>query len=121
MDWREAFLRQARSDFQVMGQLSRSGAEACRRLHYLQMATEKLARGWGMSAGSLEPPSRTYAGFVRLLQHIQAMPWIRWWLGYDDHLVFSRFVRSLLDVARKLRASIPFMNSVRVTSSCASF
>jgi hypothetical protein len=70
-----------------MEPLARSGAEVCHRLHNLQMAMEKLARGWGMSAGSTEPPPRTHAGFVQLLQHIQGMPWIAG--GWDTMIIAS--------------------------------
>jgi hypothetical protein len=107
MDWREAFLKQARSDFQMMEQLAKSGAEACHRLHYLQMATEKLARGWGASPGSPEPPPMTHIALVRLLQQIKGMPWVCRKLGYDDHRVFSSFVKSLFGVAGKVQGLVP--------------
>ncbi len=46
MDWRTANLTQARSDFEMLQTLSRQQAPPCHQLHYLQMSTEKLAKGF---------------------------------------------------------------------------
>jgi hypothetical protein len=45
MTWREAFRQQALSDYAVFRHLTRvADIPVCHRLHYLQMATEKLAK-----------------------------------------------------------------------------
>lgn len=52
-EW-EAFLRQARSDYQVFAlllRLSREGVEECHALHYLQMTTEKIAKAALLASG----------------------------------------------------------------------
>jgi hypothetical protein len=41
-----AFIAQARSDWRVYARLSASGDAACHALHYLQMASEKLAKAY---------------------------------------------------------------------------
>ena len=46
--YERAFLAQARSDWNVYRLLSASGEPACHALHYLQMATEKLAKAYRM-------------------------------------------------------------------------
>lgn len=45
MTWREAFLNQARSDAEIRRLLNRERTEYSHQLHYLQMVTEKLAKG----------------------------------------------------------------------------
>jgi hypothetical protein len=44
--WSDAFLTQARSDWQVFEHLYDSDFPECHALHYLQMATEKLAKAY---------------------------------------------------------------------------
>jgi len=107
MTWREAFLKQARSDFKVMDQLAKSEVELCHRLHYLQMGTEKLARGWRIRANSTEKPAMTHVALVRLLQQLKAEQWIGRRVGYKDNRVFRHFIDRLLDTARKVQNLVP--------------
>ena len=46
--YERAFLAQARSDWNVYRLLSESREPSCHALHYLQMATEKLAKAYRM-------------------------------------------------------------------------
>ena len=46
MDWRTAYLEQAKSDYAMLLKLNRDEAPLCHRLHYLQMTTEKMAKGF---------------------------------------------------------------------------
>lgn len=65
--WRDAFLRQARSDFDVANELRRRGRAPCHWIHYLQMATEKLAKAYLISDQG-GPPPRSHASFVRFVR-----------------------------------------------------
>jgi hypothetical protein len=42
--WQLAFLRQARSDWETYQRIDDPTWPTCHRLHFLQMATEKLAK-----------------------------------------------------------------------------
>ena len=44
--WSEAFLAQAESDWQIYEHLEKTAFSKCHTLHYLQMATEKLAKAY---------------------------------------------------------------------------
>ena len=107
MTWREAFLAQARHEHAIYVQFSQRGAAMADQLHYLQMATEKLARGYLAHPSDPEPPETTHAGFIRLLQQIKADPPLRRRLGFTNSRVFSAFVDSLLDLAGKVQALAP--------------
>jgi len=48
-DWQATYFRQARSDYDTFQLLETSGAAFCQQLHYLQMTTEKLAKGFASS------------------------------------------------------------------------
>ncbi len=67
MDWREAHFKQARSDYELLQVLMRENAAFCHQLHYLQMATEKLAKGFSTSPGGPQP-LKVHRGFVNFLR-----------------------------------------------------
>ena len=46
LDWRTAYFQQAKSDYEMLLKLlSEEDIPPCQSLHYLQMTTEKLAKG----------------------------------------------------------------------------
>ncbi len=64
--------QQAESDLQVFDLLRRTGQAECHQLHYLQMASEKIAKAYFWRQG--KAPRKEHAGFVqflRFLGHIQ--------------------------------------------------
>lgn len=67
MEWREALLKQAHSDFSVLAELRRREEPFCHQLHFLQMATEKLGQGFATAPGGPQPPKvhRAFVGFLR--------------------------------------------------------
>lgn len=70
-DWRDAFIAQARSDFQVADQLSRRGdVPVCHVIHYLQMTLEKLAKGMSSRPGSAAPPPHSHHGAARFVRQM---------------------------------------------------
>lgn len=102
-NWREAFLKQARSDFALLEQLK---GEACHRLHYLQMCSEKLAKG--LSSGSSNAaPIPSQVAIVRMLQLIKGRPEVRKALGFPNAASFNESIGSLLDLATKIQSLAP--------------
>jgi hypothetical protein len=75
--WREAFYLQARSDYDLLLLLNEQGAPLCHRLHYLQMATEKLAKGFQSDPATNNRPIRSHAAFVRFMQLAKSRPELR--------------------------------------------
>lgn len=69
MTWDEAYLQQARSDWEVHNIAEQCPVAACHCLHYLQMTTEKLAKAGRLRAGDpLQRVRTSHKGFVRFLQ-----------------------------------------------------
>ena len=66
-DWRSALLVQARSDFEMLYFLRFHNAPFCHQLHFLQMATEKLGKGFATAPGGPQPLKvhRAFVGFLR--------------------------------------------------------
>ncbi len=106
MNWREAFLAQARSDAEIRVLLNRKRCDYSHQLHYLQMVTEKLAKGL-LAPQKNAPPAKTHAGFVRLLHHIRGRPDLRRQLGYKERSVFRSFINSLLPLAEQIQRLAP--------------
>ena len=106
MSWRSAFLRQARREQEVRRRLNDPAVEYCHRLHYLQMVSEKLAKGFLTREGAAEPPAPTHLAFVRLLQVLKSRRDIRERLGYDAH-TFKVYIDSLLQLANRVEQLAP--------------
>lgn len=107
MDWREAFLRQARSDFALLGRLNDPQVPYCHRLHYLQMTAEKLAKSFLVQPGCADPPRFSHAALVRMLQTLKNRPEISEQLGFPETRVFGRYIDALLPLAREIERLAP--------------
>ncbi len=106
MNWKEAFVAQARSDFALMQRLNRTDCEYSHRLHYLQMFSEKLAKG--MLAGFRgAAPDHSHIVLVQMLQNLKGRPDLRERLGYASSSVFKRYISSLLETAGNIAALAP--------------
>lgn len=70
--WREAFLKQARSDFEAFKLLK--DAHLCHRLHYLQMATEKMAKGFLCDPSRSDQPKKVHEAFGKFMRVARTMP-----------------------------------------------
>jgi len=66
--YQELWWQQAKSDHGIYVLLRREGCAQCHTLHYLQMATEKLAKAYFWRSGSAPP--RSHAGFVQFLRFL---------------------------------------------------
>ena len=70
MDWRTAYFQQARSDYDMLLRLLKEeNVPECQRLHYLQMATEKLAKGFLTQPGGPRYP-KVHDAFVRFVKSL---------------------------------------------------
>ena len=68
----ELWWEQAKSDLAVLAILRSEGVPPCHQLHYLQMASEKIAKAFFWRSGTAPP--RTHAGFVQFLRRLGSVP-----------------------------------------------
>ena len=106
-DWRTLYLRQARADYAVFKVLlATPNMPLCQKLHYLQMATEKLAKGLMTAPGAGEY-GHTHDALVRFMQVARTRAEVRQVCRYSNARAFSLYVESLLPVAQQIENLSP--------------
>jgi len=108
MTWRSAFFAQARADWRLFCELKqRTDVPMCQKLHYLQMATEKLAKAFSSSQTGQRPP-RSHVALTRFLKVSKGRPEIRHRLGYqENYRSFCAYIDSLLGIAQQIEQLAP--------------
>ena len=109
MTWAEAFRRQAVSDYQIFKRFSTPNSEVayCHRLHFLQMATEKLAKSFLIGSAS-ESPKKTHLALVRFLRVLSGNPDIRERLKFANNpKQFKAYIDRLIPLAARIEALAP--------------
>lgn len=77
LDWRTAYFMQARSDYEIFKRLVvQDDIPLCQLLHYLQMASEKFAKGFLTAPGG-EPYPKTHNAFQLFVKVCRDRPEIR--------------------------------------------
>ncbi len=109
MNWRTAFFLQARNDYAIFREFKgRSDVAMCQKLHYLQMASEKLAKAFLCPMTGETPPPVQHKILVRFLRLSKGRPEIRRQLGYtQDYRAYCSYVDSLLDIAQRIEDLAP--------------
>ena len=115
MTWRTAYFRQAQNDYGVFRELKcRKDVAMCQKLHYLQMATEKLAKAF-LSPCSGRPPPRVHVALCKFLNMSKGRPEIRRLLGYEnDYHAYCSYIDRLLSVAERIEKLAPVGGQERV-------
>jgi hypothetical protein len=101
-----AFYRQSVSDWRLFQELrNRSTREACHELHYLQMATEKLAKAflWGTRT----PPRQTHASLVQFFRRIATSRRARDALQFTGQEQLATWIRAALPLAYTIERLAP--------------
>lgn len=107
MNWQDAYLTQAWSDFQVFREMNKSRYPICHSLHYLQMATEKLAKGF-LCKRSGGPPKKTHYSLVSFLNVSRSQADWRRDLGYGRNpKAYGYYIDSMLPIARQIETLAP--------------
>ncbi|MBV9849685.1 MAG: hypothetical protein JO250_08350 [Armatimonadetes bacterium] len=107
MDWRTAYLEQARSDHAMLRRLlTDKTVPLCHCLHYLQMATEKLAKGFLTQPGGARY-RRTHDAFVNFLIIAKGSPDLQKACGFTQRRVFAAYLDSLRDLAQDVENLSP--------------
>ena len=108
--YQELWWQQAKSDHHAFVLLRGRGIAQCHSLHYLQMATEKIAKAYFWRSGS--PPPRRHAGFVqflRFLGHIRQKDRERIanLFSFNRFTDFRNWIRAVLPIAYALERLAP--------------
>jgi hypothetical protein len=106
LTWRSAFHKQARSDYAIFKHLNRTERPFCQQLHYLQMATEKLAKGFLFDPQNPVRPRFVHAAFVRFIRDAKNMPQMRKAFGLNDKQ-FRSYIEGLLPKALLIQQLAP--------------
>jgi hypothetical protein len=107
-----AFLAQARSDWAVYKLLSASDVPACHVLHYLQMASEKLAKAYRLrdTEAPVEELTRHHTGFAKFLNQYLLSPRFKERYHGKDHALQS-MRKSAERLARAVERLAPAIDS----------
>jgi hypothetical protein len=109
--WASAFAVQSQSDWQVYARLTAEPeVPACHKLHYLQMACEKIAKAYRCrdTSASLEELLKRHVGFAKFIGSFLASPSIKEaYRGRDAQLQeVSRLTRALAREIEKLAPAV---------------
>jgi len=104
-DWRTALFEQARSDYELLQLLGRENAPFCHQLHYLQMATEKLAKGFSTPPGGPQPP-KVHRAFVSFMRSVNGNRRLRQACNCGPGQI-EAYIASLLPLARLIEDLAP--------------
>ncbi len=105
-NWRESFIKQSHSDYEAFVILNQAAVPVCHCLHYLQMLTEKLAKGFLCADDPGGPPRAVHAAFVRFLQVIKSNRKLQA-ACRSNPAQFKAFIDSLLPLAREIESLAP--------------
>lgn len=107
MTWQEGYLRQAMGDYDIYAEMNERNDPLCHRLHYLQMASEKLAKSF-LCIGNEKPSKKTHYALVRFLKITKRLPKIQRLLNYNEnYLGYCAYIDSLLDIAEQIEKLAP--------------
>jgi len=107
-NWRTGLLAQARSDYRLFRHLHNlpNPTEQCHRLRYLQMATEKLAKG--LMSDSKMPPALSHKAFATFVKQAHKVASVCRECGFDsDEKGFMRYLQDVIPIAEAIEDLVP--------------
>lgn len=106
--WAEAYLEQARSDWQVWELIRQQELPSCHALHYLQMTCEKLGKAFLITGGALSVAQarNSHVAFKRFLQVASRHPKLQRLLKMNT-LQFRAHIKKMLPVAEAIERLAP--------------
>jgi len=102
-DQQRLYLAQAQSDWKVYKLLK--SQPICHRLHYFQMCTEKLAKGYfwkSPGAGNLG-----HVAFVKFVRAMATRQKVAEKLGFQNTVSFGEWIKDISDLAYELERLAP--------------
>jgi len=108
--WANAYLEQARSDWDTREVVSENGCAVCHELHYLQMAAEKLGKAVLLRSGNpLGSVIKTHKAFVSLLRVAAKNPSLRQRLGRSAHQL-QEYMKGIEPIADQIERLAPALS-----------
>jgi hypothetical protein len=105
--WANAYLEQARSDWDTGQVIMENSCGACHELHYLQMTTEKLGKAALLRSGvNLDNVSATHKTFIRFLRVASRNSSLRRTLQFNARQL-QAYVTEVLPVADQIERLAP--------------
>jgi hypothetical protein len=106
--WADAYLEQARSDWQVWELIRNHELPPCHALHYLQMTGEKLGKAFLLTGGalSLEQARNSHVAFKRFLQFASRHPELQRLLEMNS-AQFRAHIKNMLPLADAIERLAP--------------
>ena len=104
-DWRTSYFLQAKSDYETFFQMS-VATPLCQRLHYLQMTTEKYAKGFKTQPGA-GPHAMTHQAFVSFMRLAKSDARLQRACEFANKSSFHRYVDSLIPLAQQIEQLSP--------------
>ncbi len=119
LDWADAYARQGASDLRVYKQwLAVNGVPVCHKLHYLQMACEKLAKAYLLrySSASEESLRTSHVAFPSFIEAYYASARVRHsYIGRTAQLKSVK--RGLRNIAREIEKLAPAVDRKQTPSN----
>ena len=111
MNWSEAYFLQAKSDYELLQLLlKQSGVPPCHAMHYLQMCTEKLAKGFlSMNQGGVRQPNK-HERLVKFMRAARSYTRIRDSFGFKSQNQYDAFINGILPIGEALETLYPSGN-----------
>ncbi|MBN1554869.1 MAG: hypothetical protein JXA11_08990 [Phycisphaerae bacterium] len=108
MLWREAFARQAKSDYEMYLFLNEKRKPLCHQLHFLQMASEKLAKAWLCPKNGVDRPPSTHNMLIRFLEQAKSIRKIRSACNMRQKgTQYKAYIDGLRPLAQKIESLAP--------------
>ena len=105
-NWRTALFEQALSDYRMMIRLIHTDSvEDCHRLHYLLMASEKIAKAF--TSNGANPPELKHEALTKFLQMAHHIGALQQACDMTDTHKFIIYLRSLQSIAQRLEKLAP--------------
>lgn len=106
----QVWWEQAKSDHDTFVVIRGLGVAQCHSLHYLQMATEKIAKAYFWRSGS--PPPRSHAGFAQFLRFLgqtrsNERERVARLFTFNRFTDFQNWIRTVLPIAYDLERLAP--------------
>ena len=105
--WDKAYLRQAQSDYDVFRRLLPLQVPECHKLHYLQMASEKLAKAIMSASQRGHRQPNKHESLIRSFRLVGSYGPVRRALGYSSKNDYASFIRSVTPVAQAIEDLYP--------------
>lgn len=105
--WSSAYLEQARSDWEMRSLMEENSVADCHCLHYLQMATEKLAKAALLRGGAKpEDLKKSHKAFIRFLRSSAKSPSLRQTFGFSARQL-QESINGALPIAAEVERLVP--------------